>query len=139
MILYKLCALSVLNLPCVCICKVIVCIYVIVSIKFYRDECSILHKEPHRQTGMDRVMTSGSLGGVMVSKQIQNAKDVCSMTSLDTMFPIFITPSTLDAVIMILLCAVWVLNLPYVCLCKITVCVYVIVTIKRLTISGRQL
>ena len=48
MILYKLCAVWLLNLPCVyiCVCKTIACMYVIVSIKnlqFQGGECSSLH------------------------------------------------------------------------------------------------
>ena len=51
-------------------------------------------KEPHRQVGMGRVMTSGSLGGVMLSTLAQNARDIGSMSTLGTIFPIFIIIST---------------------------------------------
>ena len=52
--------------------------------------------------------------------------------------PIFITPTKLVAMTMILynLCTVWLLNLPCVCICKGIACMYVIVSIKRLTVPG---
>ena len=59
--------------------------------------------------------------------------------ALSTVFPIFVTPTTLVAMTTILykLCAVWLLNLP--CVCKMAIiCVYVIVSIKKLTIPGGQ-
>ena len=73
-ILYKLCTVLLLNLPCVCICKVTACMYVIVSIKkTYNSSrttavvCTDLSgREPHRQVGMGRVVKSGRLCGVMV-------------------------------------------------------------------------
>ena len=49
-------------------------------------------KEPHRQVGVSMVVTSGSLGGVMVSTLDQNAKDVCSIPALGAIFLIFFTP-----------------------------------------------
>ena len=56
--------------------------------------CSDLSsKEPQREVGVDRVMTSGSLGGVMV----WNTRDVGSIPALGAIFPIFITPTTLVA------------------------------------------
>ena len=59
---------------------------------------------------MSRMVTSRSLGDIMVSTVAQNARDVGSIPALD----IFITPMTLVAVIMILynLGAAWLLNLP---------------------------
>ena len=85
-----------------------------------------LGKEPHRQVDVDSVVTSGSLGGVMVSTLAWNASDVDPIPALGAIFPIFITPVTLVAMSMILykLHAVWSLNLPcvrllpYVCNCK---------------------
>ena len=41
----------------------------------------------HRQVGVGRVVTPGSLGGVMISTQAQNARDV---GSIPTIFPIVI-------------------------------------------------
>ena len=55
---------------------------------------NLVYKEPHRQVGVGRVMTSGSLGGVMVSTLAQNSKDARSVSALGTVFPIFITPMT---------------------------------------------
>ena len=52
-------------------------------------------KEPYKQIGMGRVVTSGSLCGVMVSTLDQNDRDVGSIPTLGTIFPIFITPTTL--------------------------------------------
>ena len=51
-------------------------------------------KELHRQVGVDRVSTSGSLGGVMVSTLAWNARNVGLIPTLD-MFPIFIAPMSL--------------------------------------------
>ena len=52
-------------------------------------------KEPHGQAGVGMVLTSGSLGGVIVSTLARNARDVGSIPALGTIFPIFITPMTL--------------------------------------------
>ena len=49
-------------------------------------------KEPHRQAGM---VTSGSLGGVMVITPAPNARQVGSIPALGKIFPIFITPTTI--------------------------------------------
>ena len=70
-------------------------------------------KTPHRQVGVGKVVTSRSLGAVMVSTLAQDVRDVGLIS------PIFITPTTLIAVTMILnkLDAVWSLNLPYLCQC----------------------
>ena len=38
-------------------------------------------------------MTSGSLGGVIVSTQVQNTRDVVSILALGAIFSIFITPN----------------------------------------------
>ena len=51
-------------------------------------------KEPHRQVGVGRVVTPGSLGGVMVGMLAQNVRDVGSIPVLGMIFPIFITPTT---------------------------------------------
>ena len=48
-------------------------------------------KEPHRQVGVVRVVTSGSLGGEMVGTLAQSAKDVSSFPALGAIFPISIT------------------------------------------------
>ena len=39
------------------------------------------------------VVTSGSLGGVMVSMLAWNVRDAISILALGTIFPIFITPT----------------------------------------------
>ena len=61
-----------------------------------------------------RVVTSESLGGVMVSTLTRNARDVGSIPTLGTIFLIFITPTTPVDWTMILykLGVVWFLNLP---------------------------
>ena len=55
----------------------------------------------------------------MVSTLARNAKDVGSIPTLAAIFHIFITPTMLVALTMILykLCAVWLLNLPCVYIC----------------------
>ena len=45
--------------------------------------------EPHRQVGVGRVVTSGSLGGVMVCTLTQIVRDVDSIPALGAIFPIF--------------------------------------------------
>ena len=50
-------------------------------------------KEPYIQVCVDMVMTSGSLGGVMVTILAQNAMYVDSSLGLGTMFPIVNTPT----------------------------------------------
>ena len=55
-------------------------------------------KEPHRQVGVGRVGTSGSLGGIIVSTLSQNARDLGSIPTLGAIFPISITLTTLVAV-----------------------------------------
>ena len=92
--------------------------------------------------GVGVVVTSENLYGVMVRTRTRNAGDVGSNPVLSTVFPIFITPTTLVAVTMIpyKLCTVWLLNLPcvYMYVCEVTACMYALVNIKRLTIPGRR-
>ena len=52
-------------------------------------------KEPHRQVGMGSMITSGILGGIMVSTLTWNANEVGSVSALGTILPIFITPTTI--------------------------------------------
>ena len=47
-------------------------------------------KEPHRQVGVGRMVTSGSLGGIMVSTLARNARDVRSIPTVGAIFPIFL-------------------------------------------------
>ena len=49
-------------------------------------------KEPHRQVGVGRVGTSGSLGGLIVSTMVQHAKHVAWIPALGAIFPIFVAP-----------------------------------------------
>ena len=73
--------------------------YVIISIKkTYNSRgmsllvCTDLSvKAAHRKVGMDSMVTSGILGGVMVSTLSQIARDVGSISALGTLFPIFNT------------------------------------------------
>ena len=95
-ILYKLCSVQSLNLLCVCIyvrsLPVCNCKYK----KAYnsRGDTDLTCKKQHRQIGVRRVLTSGSLGDVMVRILAQNARDVGSFPVFGTIFPIFIhTPS----------------------------------------------
>ena len=75
-------------------------------------------KELHRQVGVYGLLTSGSLGSVMVSLLGWNAGNACLIPILGKYFPIFIILMTLVVVTIILykLCTVWMVNLP---------CVYV--------------
>ena len=86
------------------------------SVVAYTD---ISDKELHRQVGVGRVVTSGSLGGVMVCTLVWNARDVGSTPALDFSS----TPTIMVAMTMILykLCAI-LLNLPWVGICKIPAC-----------------
>ena len=84
------------------------------------------------------MVTSGSLGGVMVSDLGRNARDVHSISTLGKLFPIFIIPTTQVAAAMYNLHSVWLLNLLSVCICKAIACMYVIVSVKILTILGGQ-
>ena len=79
-------------------------------------------KELHRQVCMGIAVTSGSLDGTLAWK----ARNVGLSSALDTIFSIFVTLKTLVAMTMILykLHAVWLLNLPCVCICKGN-CLYV--------------
>ena len=87
-------------------------------------------KELHRLVGIGLVLTS-IRRVYLVSTLAQNGRDVGSIPTLDTIFPIFIKPMTRVVLIMIpyKLCAVWLLNLPcvgmfmyghclYICNCK---------------------
>ena len=58
--------------------------------------------ELHRQVGVRRVVTSGSLHGVMVSSLGRNASDVDSIPTLGVIFPIFITSHNTGAMTRIL-------------------------------------
>ena len=90
---------------------------------FFEPACLELHYcNSKLQVGVGIVVTSGSLGGVMVSTLVWNTRDVASILILGTIFPIFITPMTLVAVIMNLykLHAVWLLNVP--CVSEVTFC-----------------
>ena len=93
-------------------------------------------KEPLWQVA---VVRSGSLGGVMASTLAQNARDEGFIVTLGAIFPILSHPwhwcHDQDPT---KLCAVWLLNLPCVCMCKVIACMYVILSIKRLTIPGRR-
>ena len=86
---------------------------------------------------MGIVVTSGKPMRCNGSTLARNAKDVGSILTLGTIFPIFVTLMRLVAVAMILykLHTVWLLNLLCVCRSKAIACMYVIV---RLTIpAGR--
>ena len=51
-------------------------------------------KEPLRQVGMDRVVTSGRLGGIMATMLARNTRDVCSNPAVGAVYPVLITPMT---------------------------------------------
>ena len=51
---------------------------------------------PHKQIGMARVVTPGSLSDVMVSTLAWTARDICLIPTLGTIFTILITPVTIS-------------------------------------------
>ena len=62
------------------------------------DFIDIADKELHRQVGYHGILlTSGSLGVVMVSTLARNARDVGSIPALGTIFTIFITPESIHS------------------------------------------
>ena len=52
----------------------------------------LLGNEPHRKIDEGSMVTSGSLGGVIVSTLAWNATGMCLIPPLGTIFPIFIIP-----------------------------------------------
>ena len=58
----------------------------------------------YRQVGVGRMVTSGSIGDVMVSTLAWNTRNVGSSSALGTIFLIFITPTTLVSVTSNALC-----------------------------------
>ena len=97
---------------------------------------------------MGRVVTLLGLGGVMVSTLAWNARNVRSIPALGTIFLVFITPMTLVAVtITLIIVVVYRCVYIYIYMCiyiyiyiyiKVTASMYIIVSIKRLTISWGQ-
>ena len=87
---------------------------------------------------MGRVVTSGSLAGVIVSPLAWNVRYVGLIPARGTIFPIFITPTKLVAVTRILykFHTVCLLNLHRLCLYMDIACMYVIVNIRRLKFMG---
>ena len=49
-------------------------------------------KEPHKEVDIDRVIASGSLGGVIVSSVARTAKELGSIPTLGAIFPTFTLP-----------------------------------------------
>ena len=87
---------------CIVVEHVTVHTYVIVSFKklIITRETSVVvcidlsGKDLYRQVGVIRVVTSGSLGGVIVCTLAWNARDMGSISVQGTIFPVFITPAT---------------------------------------------
>ena len=52
-------------------------------------------KKLHEQENVGRMMTSGNLDGVMVKALVQKGRDADSIHSLNEIFHIFVTPTTL--------------------------------------------
>ena len=84
------------------------------------------------------MVTTGSLGGLMVSTLSWNTRDVGSVPALGTIFHIVIALTTLIGMTIKLykLRTVWLLKLPCVCIGRCLAYMYVIVSIKRFTIPG---
>ena len=82
--------------------------------------------EPPRWVGIGRVVTSGSLGGVMDDILGWNERDVCSIPAVGEIFPIFINPHPHPrhmTMILYKLCSVLLLKLP--CVSMHYHCLYV--------------
>ena len=73
-------------------------------------------KEQYIQVGMERVVTSGRLGGVMISTHTRNARDVGSIPALGVIFRIFHYPHNTGCHDHVSVQARWLLNLPCVCI-----------------------
>ena len=58
------------------------------------DAAVSMSNEPHREVGMDSMIKSGSLGGIMVSTLTQNARGVGSISTLGPVFPTLNTSMT---------------------------------------------
>ena len=85
---------------------------------------------------MGRVLTTESLGGVMVSTLAQNARDVGSIPDLGALFPIYVRHLTLVAMTMIQAVCCMVVEPTPVYVCTVTAYMYIVISIKRLTIPG---
>ena len=88
-----------------------------------------------------KVVISGGLGGGMISTLAQNTRDVGSTPAVSTIFPIFITTTTLVVMtntspVKAMHYTVWLLNFLciyiyiYIYMCKLIAYMYVIVSIK---------
>ena len=97
-------------------------------------------KKLHRQVGVGWVVTSGSLRSEMVRTLPWNERDVGLIHVLGAIFPISITPMSFVALIMNLckLCNVWLLNLSCVCVCQVSACIYVIISLSSLMVLRRR-
>ena len=54
-------------------------------------------QEPHRQVCEDRLVTSGSLAGVMVITLAQTARDMGSIPAIGAIFALFISSTLFSA------------------------------------------
>ena len=59
---------------------------------------------PHRHAGMNRVITSGRLGGVKLSTLASNPRDVPLIPILDEIFIIFSTSLRDESVMILFIC-----------------------------------
>ena len=55
-------------------------------------------QDSHRYVSVGRVMISRNQGGVMIITQDQNARGMGSNPAIGSIFPLFITPITLDPI-----------------------------------------
>ena len=85
-------------------------------IQYCSNLCTDLSgKEPHRQVGVGKVVTSRSLGDIMVSTLAWNARDVGCRLNIS----LFHHPNnTALTRILYKLCTVWLLSLPCICTVK---------------------
>ena len=101
--------------------------------------CTVLSgKALHRPVDMGIMVTSWKHMWWNGSTLARNARDVGLNPALCTVFPIVVPPMTMFAMTRILykLHTVRLLNLPCLYICMTIACVYVIVSIRRLTIAG---
>ena len=68
------------------------CLSICINIVVVCTDLSDSGMEPHRLVGIDRVMTSASLGGVVVSTLARHTRDVGSIPALGAILPYFHYP-----------------------------------------------
>ena len=91
-------------------------------------------EKPDQHVCKGNMVISGSLGDIVVSTLAQNIRDVSLIHTQGVTFPIFITPPQHCMTMILYMLYTLLLNLLCVCIHKVIAYMYVIVSIKRLTI-----